>query len=1159
MKILNLYFKNINSLEGENRIDFEQPPFTDTGVFAITGPNGSGKSTILDAITLALYGETFRFSKPAQHVMTQHTDECFAQVEFALGPDRFRSSWRVRREPDGSSGSLQPSEMQLVKLTPEEEVLGSSVHQVCGKIAELTGMNFRSFTRSILLAQGDFAAFLNALDNERMDILEKIINKDIYTEYQQEITDKQAEAQIKLSHLQQDLAAVPLITPAALEACEHDLADFSDQVAESQEKINKLNRFKAAFSGIEASKADIKAKEKQLEDAVTQRMDTQKKLAQLAQGEAARGFEKDIAESEGSRQRVGQARSELDKLRNEMKQLEAMLALPEFNIDSPALQEKLARRQQGDIGIGGQNQVLEDLRGQISLMNANWQSEVVLQKSLSDQIAEKQAALAEVDEWLEARPDDRILLENYPQLDRLKNLRHILAELGLRKKALDKWSKTTQSALQRNRSEFENKTGVLEELKLKLAEAEQALPEIAPGYTFEQIRDLQTDQRERVNNFQELLSLAIANEKLMPQPSFLARLFGKTASVNRLAEELEQELHELKAQVKVEENIQISLERSLFNDALIARMAHDRSYLINGKPCPLCGATEHPYASRPPAPGNPKQALADQRIKIKRLTADIKELEEQTAYARKRAERDSSNNSKAQQIRVRWLTLCNKLNSACKELDIHNIGLMKELLNAEISELKNIGLLLDEYKSVQSKIAKLNNQINKTGLELEQLQPNIVKIESEWRNGPEKLSEHNAEIDRIAKEEEELSALLAEQLGLLGEKLPKPGQEDTLDRHLTQRRLDYQSYFDRKKTLTEELELFYSKQAAGQAQIDQYKARYDEVSDRLRIEEIVGLQLALMEKQKLIADKEQAFNLLNSEVEFRSKALALKLQGTPFNNADEVAEMLKLLSGQPELLEKQASLEATITEYGAELEKLYQKLNQLEADHHPELIPEDIDLQIKDAKEKRELAEMEAHRLETVIREQKLFQQKYNAIEAQIAGQQNEVNSASAELQGLAVENGMAFRRRVQERLIENLLSQTNAILEKISGRYYLRHKPADRGLNLEIEDTYQGNLRRLPKTLSGGESFIVSLALALGLSEIASRGRSIDSLFLDEGFGSLDAENLYTVINTLEGLRAHGKIVGVISHVEAMQKRFKTQLQLIRKTNGLGELRKVS
>jgi len=157
----------------------------------------------------------------------------------------------------------------------------------------------------------------------------------------------------------------------------------------------------------------------------------------------------------------------------------------------------------------------------------------------------------------------------------------------------------------------------------------------------------------------------------------------------------------------------------------------------------------------------------------------------------------------------------------------------------------------------------------------------------------------------------------------------------------------------------------------------------------------------------------------------------------------------------------------------------------------------------------------------------------------------------------LAEESGMAFRRRVQGRIAGKLLSQTNAILEKISGRYYLRQVPSELGLALEVEDTYQANVRRLPKTLSGGESFVVSLALALGLSELANNGRSVDSLFLDEGFGNLDADSLYTVISTLESLHTHGKTVGVISHVEAVQKRFKAQLQVVKKAQWHGRVKK--
>jgi DNA repair protein SbcC/Rad50 len=315
----------------------------------------------------------------------------------------------------------------------------------------------------------------------------------------------------------------------------------------------------------------------------------------------------------------------------------------------------------------------------------------------------------------------------------------------------------------------------------------------------------------------------------------------------------------------------------------------------------------------------------------------------------------------------------------------------------------------------------------------------------------------------------------------------------------------------------------------------------------------------LVEKQKLIADKEQRIRQLKAEADALDKAIADKMQKTQFTSLDEICQILELLANQPHFAEEKAQLDEDIAKWGVELNKLYVQLENQEVETKLGLSPEDIELQLRSAKEKMELAELEARRLEAIVREQKQYQEKHAAILSQLESQQALVQQANAEVAEITAESGMVFRRRVQERMVKRLLSQTNATLEKISGRYYLRQKPSDRGLSLEIEDTYQGNVRRLPKTLSGGESFIVSLALALGLSELANNGRSVDSLFLDEGFGNLDAETLYTVINTLEGLRSHGKTVGVISHVEAVQKRFKVQLQLVKKPNGLGELRKVS
>jgi exonuclease SbcC len=317
--------------------------------------------------------------------------------------------------------------------------------------------------------------------------------------------------------------------------------------------------------------------------------------------------------------------------------------------------------------------------------------------------------------------------------------------------------------------------------------------------------------------------------------------------------------------------------------------------------------------------------------------------------------------------------------------------------------------------------------------------------------------------------------------------------------------------------------------------------------------------LALIEKQKLIADQERHIAGLETELAALKQTLQDKLLDTQFSNLHELTEMLELLQHQPELARQLAELEQEIDARTIELDK-----NHLELDANRDglitgLSLEQLNAQLKTVTGKREIADLEAKRLERLLGEQEHYQQKADLVRAQLQDQETITRQCIAEANQIAQESGMAFRRRVQQWVAERLLSQTNTVLEKISGRYYLRSVPSEMGLALNIEDTFQGNVLRLPKTLSGGESFVVSLALALGLSELANNGKSVDSLFLDEGFGNLDAETLYTVISTLESLHTHGKTVGVISHIEGIQKRFKAQLQVVKKPNGMGMLKQVS
>lgn len=173
----------------------------------------------------------------------------------------------------------------------------------------------------------------------------------------------------------------------------------------------------------------------------------------------------------------------------------------------------------------------------------------------------------------------------------------------------------------------------------------------------------------------------------------------------------------------------------------------------------------------------------------------------------------------------------------------------------------------------------------------------------------------------------------------------------------------------------------------------------------------------------------------------------------------------------------------------------------------------------------------------------------------EIEQQQGVVQQAMLEQQQIAAEPESVFRRRVQTEVADKLLNATNQFLDKISGRYQVKSVASDMGLAIEIVDMKLMHSRRSVKSLSGGEAFVVSLAMALGLSEIANNGKAVDSLFIDEGFGNLDAETLYTVITTLEGLKTHGKTVGIISHVEGVKQRIKAQIELVKQPNGVSRI----
>lgn len=1067
MKILRLQFKNLNSLYGEWEIDFTNNAFQNDGLFVLSGPTGAGKSTILDAVCLALYGQTPRLGKITQssnEIMSKHTANCYALLHFETKGTQYYARFEQRKAKNNPNGKLQDVERSIAKNTPTNIIYRKKA-DINEEIAQITGMDFSRFTRSILLAQGAFDSFLKAKDEEKSMLLEQITGTEIYSEISKAVFERAKQEKEKtqeLIFLTENLQLLP----------QEEIENLQNQQQENDTVLSSLNN---ELKQIQNCIIWLN----QIQDIETKINEKQKNYAELLEKQKNYAEQKiHLLHAENAEKLA----PEYKVLTKQEKELQGFVAnLKQIKNNYPELETTLQNF----------TEKLEQIQSKHQEQTKFYEINVPLFEEIK-----------KIDTLLEAKKQN-ITAQNI-QMQKEENeyqeYRKELTRLTTEKDTISKNHAKLTGWLKDNQ--------YIEPLKRELSAVRQKI---------EQLQENVTKGKQIVTKIQiqkEALTSQINNKIAQEQKQ--TKLNAEIKDNTNKLTEITNTINVLLNNSKIEDlQKQLSLlQENKILQLQIASLEEQRKTLQKGKPCPLCGATTHPFIAEQPV------LSSDNAIdkEISQLDKKIKEIEKlrhtwetNTVLIKKNTEQLSAI--------TQTLTEFSKQIEE-KEKLLNDMQQEKDTLSSQYEKQKQE----IEQKLAAFKIPVLDPQYSeKIILHLEESCALWDKKNKEKQEIENNLQQNNIRITNTAAKQE----LCLKNIQQKKQQIEDAQKEFDAINAQREERFGKKNPYDEEKNIQNQIK-FLEKEK------EQHKEKIQELT-KIK-EQLLQLKTKIEAENKQLAENKEQFLQKMAEQGFSS----LEEFSKAFLEQDNIIKLqtfFKKLEQDIEVTQKQ--LEENTQKLQEEKNKnLTQKSNQEIKEQEKNILEKQKELLLAQGEIKGKLEQNKKLTAANEENKRKLDEQKKQQDKWEL------LNS----LIGSA--DGKKFRTIAQAVTFEHVIRYANAKLQLLQQRYLLIQNEQN-PLSLSVLDNYQGGEIRAIQNLSGGETFIVSLSLALGLAQMASQNVQVDSLFLDEGFGTLDEENLDTALSTLASIQQEGKLIGVISHIPLLKQRITTQIDIIPNHNG--------